>query len=357
MKDKLAKALCDAKIMKFGLFSLASGRKSPVYVDVRVLPSFPKSFSLAIDELAKKVKELKVDVVAGAETAGIPLATAISLKTKLPMIYVRKRPKSYGTMEMIEGVLKKDAKVIAGKVYPANVTTNSENGVSDFEKLDPVFEMMEKVGMVACLHGESPDPNVPSVNKESKFLETLWEITGKFPKLKVVLEHVSTKEAVEMIEASPSKNLAATITVHHLFLTLDDVVGEKGVHPHHFCKPIAKMPEDREALRRVIMSGNPKFFLGTDSAPHLRKTKEEKPGSAAGVFSAPVAIPLLVELFEKEGQLEKLESFTSEFGARFYGLPLNKEKITLLREPCIVPKEIHGIVPFWAGKLLNWRVI
>lgn len=244
--------------------------------------------------------------------------------------------------------------VIAGKVYPVGVTTNSQDGVSDFSKLDPTFAAMEACGMVACLHGETP--GIFCMDRESAFVSTtLTRLEEKFPRLKIVLEHISTSHAVDhVLHAGP--NVAATITVHHLLLTLDDVVGDSGIRPHNFCKPIAKTYVDRAALVRAALSGNPKFFLGTDSAPHKKFVKECASG-CAGVYSAPVAMPLLAGLFEQHNSLERLEAFTSEFGARFYELPLNEGKITLRRERWTVPNEYRGFVtPLWEGGYISWKV-
>lgn len=247
----------------------------------------------------------------------------------------------------------RDAKgmVRAGKLYPEGVTTNSEDGVREISRLFPVFETMQETGMVLCLHGETPD--VFTMDREKAFLETLFGISIRFPKLKIVLEHVTTADAVREIERL-GDNVAATITVHHLYLTLDDIIGGS-LRPHAFCKPVAKRPEDREALILAATGGNPKFFLGTDSAPHARGRKECD-GGCAGIFSAPVAIQALAQLFERRGALGKLEDFTSRFGAEFYGWPLCESKLTLVREPWAVPEDWHGVVPFMAGQTLDWRI-
>jgi len=246
----------------------------------------------------------------------------------------------------------------AGKVYPDGVTTNSEGGVTDFSSLYPALEEMEKTGMVLCLHGEVPGKDVFCLDREAQFLTTLEQLASDFPALKIVLEHVTTNEAVKIIETLPS-NVAATITVHHLFLTLNDVVGGF-IQPHHFCKPIAKRPDDREALLKAAMSGNPKFFLGTDSAPHTVESKECS-GGCAGIFTAPVALPLLASLFEQHGSLHRLEGFTSTFGCSFYGLPQNERRITLKKQNWNVPHCIKGeekieVVPFMSGETISWQV-
>jgi dihydroorotase len=243
----------------------------------------------------------------------------------------------------------------AGKLYPDGVTTLSANGVRDFKALSPVFAEMEKLGMVLCLHGEDPGEDVFCLDREERFLKTLQWILDKFQGLKVVMEHLSTAEAVYVVEHFPTKNLAATVTPHHLENTLNDVI-DGGLRPHHYCKPIAKRPEDRDRLiRAVTRLGQTKFFLGTDSAPHYRESKECDCG-AAGVFTAPLALPLLAQIFEENGALGQLEAFTSVNGANFYGLPLNEETITLVREPWTVPDEYSGVVPLRAGKEIRWQV-
>ncbi|MBU6389666.1 dihydroorotase, partial [Patescibacteria group bacterium] len=240
---------------------------------------------------------------------------------------------------------------VAGKLYPEGVTTNSEDGVNDIPALYPVFERMAKEEFILCLHGERP--GVFSLDRETAFLPVLEEIATRFPNLKIVLEHVTTEAAVELVKKLPD-TVAATITVHHLYLTLDDVIGDK-IRPHHFCKPVAKRPEDRAALLAAATSGNPKFFLGTDSAPHAVETKECEAG-CAGVYTAPVAIPLLAEIFERQNALDQLEGFTSFFGAEWYGLPPNAAHITLQKQEWIVPDRCGTVVPFRAGKKLTWKV-
>lgn len=242
-----------------------------------------------------------------------------------------------------------DAGAIAAKLYPRGVTTNSDHGVRDPMTLRPVYAAMADVGMVLCLHGEAVDANV--IMAETQFLHVLPRLAADFPVLRMVLEHASTAAAVDVVRTLP-RNVAATITVHHLVLTLADVVGAR-CQPHHFCKPIAKTPDDRAALLHAAMDGNPKFFLGTDSAPHLRIAKESA-SAPAGVFSAPVALSLLVEIFEEYGAMEQLEDFVSSFGADFYDLPRNPEVITFRRASWLVPEEAGGVVPFRAGMELAW---
>lgn len=243
--------------------------------------------------------------------------------------------------------------VLVGKAYPAGVTTNADDGVRDFKKCSDVFAAMEGEGMILSLHGEDPDPAVLIHKKEKSFLPILDRLADVFPSLKIVFEHVSTKEAVYLIRAMPD-TVAATVTVHHLMLTMDDVVGS-AVRPHHFCKPIPKTADDRAIIQDVVKNGNRKFFFGSDSAPHLR-TKKECAAGAAGIFSSPVALAVLAEFFASHGIMEKLENFVSTFGAEFYGLPLNTETIILSEEEWVVPEEYENIVPFMAGKKLPWIV-
>jgi dihydroorotase len=246
----------------------------------------------------------------------------------------------------------KEAGAIAGKVYPANVTTNSEDGARRFEDLYPCFDAMQKAGMVLSMHGEMPD--VDTIDAESQFLLVLTRIAADFPSLKIVMEHVTTADAVDEILNLPD-TVAATVTVHHLYLTMNDVCCGK-LRPHNFCMPIAKRKRDREALRRVVLAGNRKFFLGTDSAPHLVTDKECAEG-CAGVFTAPVAYPLLIQLFHEAGaEFRLLERFTSYNGAGHYGLELNNGSIVLHHQDWVVPQKYGEVVPFMAGKTIHWQV-
>lgn len=246
----------------------------------------------------------------------------------------------------------KNAGAIAGKVYPQGVTTNSHNGVTDFDALAPVLQEMQRQNMLLLLHGEDPDPKTFCLDREKEFLLTLHDLAEGFPELKIVLEHITTAGAVDAVMNYP--NVAATITAHHLVLTLNDVVGGL-ISPHNFCKPLAKRPEDRKALLNAATSGNPKFFGGTDSAPHLKSNKECSHG-CAGCFTAPVALQLYAQVFEEQNALDRLEGFASKFGANFYGLPQSQKTIELIKEDWEVPPECCGIVPFMACKVLRWRV-
>ncbi len=245
------------------------------------------------------------------------------------------------------------ARVVAGKVYPKHGTTNSDNGVANLRDIyKGVFEKMAELGMVLCVHAEKPGVFV--LDREAACEDEMLQLATDYPTLRIVWEHVSSKAAVKAVRRGPA-NLAATITAHHPIYTLDDVLGQ-GIRPHAFCMPVAKTIEDREAIIDAAISGDPKFFFGSDSAPHLRANKECAVG-AAGVFSAPTALAVLAQVFEFWGALDRLEAFTSEFGARFYRLPLNEGRIKLIRKDHVVPDEIAGIVPFMAGKTLPWTVL
>lgn len=248
-----------------------------------------------------------------------------------------------------------DAGVRAGKVYPRGVTTNSEDGLSDFnnDNTRRVFKTMQEVGMLLLLHGEMDKKNILVTKREEGFISTFLDLACDFPGLGIVFEHISTEKAVRLI-SDMDNNIAGTITLHHLLLTLNDVVGT-GVQPHNMCMPIAKNFSDRDALLEAATSGNPKFFLGSDTAPHLRVNKECAHG-ACGVYSAPLLLPLLTQVFEDAGSLNKLEDFTSVFGAQFYGYSIPLETVSLSRQDWVVPDEYEGIVPFYAGKTLRWKM-
>jgi len=246
----------------------------------------------------------------------------------------------------------KGAGAIAGKLYPQGVTTHSEDGVSDVEALFPIFSAMQEQNLALCIHGEVP--NVADLQRESAFIPTLKKIHHNFPQLRIVLEHVSSKDAVQAVQELGS-TVAATITVHHLLLTIQDVRNGH-FNPHHFCAPICKSEADRETIVQAALSGNPKFFFGSDSAPHPHQDKEgEHP--KPGIYTTPVALPLLAELFEQEEKLDHLEAFTSQFGAEFYQLPLNKTPLILRKEHWKVPQEYFNIIPLKAGVDVEWRVI
>jgi dihydroorotase len=237
----------------------------------------------------------------------------------------------------------------AAKYYPLGVTTNSQDGVSKIEDMYSTITLMENLDLVLCLHGE--EPGAFCLDRERDFLKHLEKLCKNFPKLRIVLEHVSSAEAVECVKNLP-QNVAATVTVHHIILTLNDVVGDS-LRPQNFCKPLPKFPKDKEAIRAAIFSGNKKFFLGTDSAPHSLEKKENLCG-AAGVYSVPVAIPILIEEFEKENKLDLLSDFIAGFGADFYRIPRQTKKVVYIKKKWQVPETIDGAVPLKAGEFLKW---
>ena len=245
----------------------------------------------------------------------------------------------------------------ACKLYPANATTNSADGVTDITNITGVLDRMQTIGMPLLVHGEVVSPDIDIFDREAVFLDQVLGPTLKnFPALKVVLEHITTEDSVQFVEAA-GPLIGATITAHHLRIDRNSMF-EGGIRPHAYCLPVAKRRKHRQALRKAAISGNPKFFLGTDSAPHERHEKESACG-CAGIFSAPNAIESYAQTFEEEGALDKLEAFASEFGPRFYDLPLNEGQITLHRDRVPVPDELDyddvTIVPFHAGEEMTWR--
>ncbi len=252
---------------------------------------------------------------------------------------------------------------VACKLYPANATTNSAAGVTSIEAITPVLATLERIGMPLLIHGEVTTPDIDIFDREAVFIERhLGPLLGRHPGLKVVLEHITTSDAADFVRSGPA-NLAATITPHHLHINRNAMFAG-GLRPDFYCLPVAKRELHRIALRAAATSGNPKFFIGTDSAPHARHAKESACG-CAGIFNAPYAIESYAAVFEQENALEKLEGFASEFGPRFYGLPLNEGTITLERQPHEVPRQLHlndaagtsvDLVPFHAGETLGWRL-
>ncbi|MZR23069.1 dihydroorotase [Sneathiella chungangensis] len=245
----------------------------------------------------------------------------------------------------------------AAKLYPANATTNSSHGVTDIRKIYQVLEVMQRIKMPLLVHGEVTASDVDIFDREAVFVERVMTgLLKDFPDLKVVFEHITTAEAAAFVlESGP--NIAATITPHHLSFNRNAIF-KGGIRPHYYCLPIAKRERHRLALRKAATSGSPKFFLGTDSAPHLVKDKESACG-CAGLFNAPYALESYATVFEEEGALGRLEAFASEFGPRFYGLPLNEGRIVL--EPVettaeeIVKTPNGDVVPFLAGEIVGWR--
>jgi dihydroorotase len=244
------------------------------------------------------------------------------------------------------------------KLYPAGATTHSDAGVTRISRCFAALEKMEQLGLPLLIHGESTDPMVDVFDREKAFIdEVLGPVVERFSNLKIVLEHITTRDAVQYVEVT-GPNVGATITAHHLLLNRNALfLG--GMRPHHYCLPVLKREEHREALVEAATSGNPKFFLGTDSAPHSRATKEAACG-CAGIYTAHAAIELYAAAFEEAGALDKLEAFASHHGADFYGLPRNTGTITLLREEWTVPKTLRlgkeELVPLRAGETIPWKL-
>jgi dihydroorotase len=248
--------------------------------------------------------------------------------------------------------------VHAVKYYPAGATTNSDSGVTRLPDCFRALEAMEKAGLPLLLHGEVTDPEVDVFDRERVFIDSvLPQITQRFPGLRLVLEHVTTREAVQYVSAAPA-GVAATITAHHLLLNRNAMFAG-GIRAHHYCLPLIKRETHRRALVQAATGGNPKFFLGTDSAPHSRRNKES-PCGHAGIYTAHAAIELYAEAFEAAGALDKLEAFAGFHGADFYRLPRNTEKITLRRERWQVQSSLplgeDELVPLRAGEQLAWRL-
>jgi len=245
--------------------------------------------------------------------------------------------------------------VHAVKYYPAGATTNSDSGVTDIGRVDSALAAMEEAGLPLLLHGEVTDPDIDMFDREAVFIERiLAPLLQRRPGLKVVLEHITTRQAAEFVAAAPP-NVGATITVHHLLYNRNAMF-QGGIRPHYYCLPVLKRETHREALIAAAISGNPKFFLGTDSAPHATHAKEAACG-CAGIYTAHAAIELYAEAFESADALGKLEGFASHFGPDFYGLPRNADTITLVKERHQLPAgHDGGITPLRAGEYLDWRL-
>lgn len=248
--------------------------------------------------------------------------------------------------------------VHAFKLYPAGATTNSDSGVISLSSVYPILEEMEKLEVPLLVHGEVTDQEIDIFDRERVFIERhLTDIAAKFPDLRIVVEHVTTREAVQFVQ-SAAANIAATITPQHLMFNRNAILAG-GIRPHHYCLPIIKRESHRRSLIEAAVSGNPKFFLGTDSAPHLKHLKESSCG-CAGCYSAHAALELYAEIFEQNGALDKLEGFSSHFGADFYRMPRNAKKITLEKSSWTVPDvysvENDDLVPLKAGEHISWKL-
>jgi dihydroorotase len=247
----------------------------------------------------------------------------------------------------------------ACKLYPAHATTNAAHGVTDIKKIYPILRAMERIGMPLLVHGEVTDRQIDIFDREAVFIDRIMSaLLRDFPGLKIVFEHITTKDAVDFVEAQ-GPNVAATITPHHLMINRNAMF-EGGMRPHFYCLPVAKREPHRLALRRAAVSGNAKFFLGTDSAPHPLRDKESACG-CAGIFNAPAALESYAMVFEEENALHRLEAFAAENGPRFYGLPLNEGTVQLNRIDWQVEAHIIAAdtpaVPFLAGQTLPWKFV
>ena len=259
----------------------------------------------------------------------------------------------------VEEVYKaKEEGILAFKLYPAGATTNSDSGVTDIKLCFPILKAMEETGILLLIHGEVVDPAVDIFDRERVFIEgTLQTILDNFPNLKVVLEHITTKHAVQFLEGAPD-NVGATVTPQHMLMNRNSLlVG--GIKPHFYCLPILKREEHRQAIVAAVTTGNPHYFLGTDSAPHPIWSKLSACG-CAGIYSAPVALPIYAKIFEDAGALDNFEKFASINGAKFYGLPRNEHMVKLVKEPWKVPESYQFgdgmVVPLCAGEELAWKL-
>ncbi len=259
--------------------------------------------------------------------------------------------------ELVRGFA--DGVFTAAKLYPAHATTGSAHGVTDITAIMPALERMSSVGMPLLIHGEVTDTQVDIFDREAVFIErTLSGLVRDLPELKIVFEHITTADAAAFVDAS-GPSMAATITPQHLHINRNAMF-QGGIRPHAYCLPVAKREMHRLALRQAATSGSPKYFLGTDSAPHAKSAKESACG-CAGIFNAPYALESYAAVFDEEGALDKLEAFASENGPRFYGLPLNESTVTLERRAVSVPETVDAIgtpiVPFHAGEQIGWRFV
>jgi dihydroorotase len=256
--------------------------------------------------------------------------------------------------------LAQEKSILAVKLYPGGATTNSSSGVTDIYNMWSIFEFMEKIDMPLSVHCENIDPGVDFFEREREFIETLEDIVIDFPELRIVFEHVSTKEGVQFVKNMP-QTVVATITAHHMLINRNDLLAS-GVCPSKFCFPVVNHREDQKAVISAAISGDPKFFLGTDSAPHMDFVKF-KDGGCGGCFTSPYAMGLYAEAFERAEEMEKLENFASIFGSEFYKLPKNTTTIRLKREPSVILEKIYTLcngeqyTPFMAGEILQWQYV
>lgn len=321
----------------------------------RTVPDLAKQFSrvICMPNLVPPVKTV-AQAEAYRERIMAHVPEGLAFDPRMVLYFTDSTPAS----EVVN--IKDSAVVNAIKLYPAGATTNSDSGVSDVAKVYAVIEQMEKHGVPLLLHGEVTHHHVDIFDREKRFLdEVLAPLLKQFPALKVVLEHITTSDAAHFV-LDQDRRVAATITPQHLLFNRNDMlVG--GIKPHFYCLPILKRQSHQATLLEVATSGNPKFFLGTDSAPHSKIAKENACG-CAGCYSAPMAIELYAEAFDSVGKLDRLEGFASHFGADFYGLPRNSSYITLKKQPFTIPEKMdylegQDIVPLYAGKTLQWSKV
>ena len=253
--------------------------------------------------------------------------------------------KNYSRAELLECA----EHIVGIKLYPAGITTQSEAGVSDFGSIEETLHDMQELKIPLLVHGESGGF---VLDREKEFLDVYRSLARQFPELHIIMEHITTAEAVQLLDEF--ENLSATVTLHHLMITLDDVIGDL-LRPDLFCKPVAKTPKDRSALREAVFSGHPRIMFGSDSAPHPRH-KKECIGCAAGVFSAPVALPLLTQVFEDEGCLDLLQGFISDIACERYQITPPEKQVVLARSPWQVPDYYKDVSPFFAGQTIRWSV-
>lgn len=259
-----------------------------------------------------------------------------------PLMTLFFRPYSRAELEEVR------ADIIGIKLYPAGMTTNSESGLTEMSQADQTLSLMEELDIPLLIHGEGCGF---VLDRERLFLPVVEDWARRYPRLRIIMEHITTRDALPLLDRHP--NVHATVTLHHLLITLDDVMGGL-LRPHLFCKPVAKRPEDREALRRAARE-HPRVFFGSDTAPHPLQAKEA-PGCAAGIFSAPVALPALAGLFEDMGCLDRLQAFVSDRACQAYNLTPGSRSVTLEPRPWTVPERIGPVVPFLAGQTMTWQV-
>lgn len=318
-----------------------------------VLPDTAKRFARAIvmPNLNPPVRTV-ADAAAYRERILAALPTGVTFEPLMTLYLTDNTPPT----EIIKA---KDSGFIhAVKYYPAGATTNSNSGVTDIRRVETALEAMQEVNLPLLLHGEVTDANIDIFDREAVFIERILEpLLQRLPRLRVVLEHITTSQSAAFV-AQSSANIAATLTAHHLLYNRNAMF-QGGIRPHAYCLPVLKRETHRQALIAAATSGNPRFFLGTDSAPHPRHAKEAACG-CAGIYSAHTAIELYAEVFEQDAALDKLEAFASFHGADFYGLPHNQERITLVKQPWTVPSLLGegtgAIVPLRAGENMAWQL-